>query len=226
LEHTTVGAIPGTPKPPLPIALLREPGGVFRTLTTEPTASAALIQGARKGNNVNTKTQTVDIIEQTNETNAQPAGTSGIDAPPQGIRRRSFMKSLAVAGGSLLPLAAARGAEGDNDQGMTSISNGDAAILRFLAAAEILETDLWQQYTEFADLGGPYTDALENIDGDMPPYIEQNTVDEFSHQSFLNAFLIKVHRQPVSLERFRTLPSSPVPPRCRRSPTRPRFTSR
>jgi len=26
-------------------------------------------------------------------------------------------------------------------------------------------------------------------------------VDEFSTRSFLNAFLIKVHRQPVSLER-------------------------
>src|SRR6266550_1739358 len=95
---------------------------------------------------------------------------------------------------------------------MNSISSSDAAILRFLAAAEILETDLWQQYTEFADLGGPYTDALENIDDDMPPYIEQNTADEFSHQSFLNAFLMKMHRQPVSLEHFRTLPSSPVAP--------------
>ena len=32
-----------------------------------------------------------------------------------------------------------------------SLTDGDAAILRFLAAAEILETDLWQQYNE---LGG------------------------------------------------------------------------
>jgi len=46
----------------------------------------------------------------------------------------------------------------------------------------------------------------------MTPYIDQNTADEFSHQNFLNAFLVKMHRQPVNLERFRTLPSSPVAP--------------
>src|SRR5882672_11599809 len=128
------------------------------------------------------------------------------------MARRIFMKTLAVGGASVLPVGIALADEGENEQRQNSITDGDAAILRFLAAAEILETDLWQQYTEFADLGGPYTDALENIDGDMPPYIEQNTADEFSHQSFLNAFLMKMHRQPVSLEDFRTLPSSPVAP--------------
>ena len=46
----------------------------------------------------------------------------------------------------------------------------------------------------------------------MPTYIDQNTADEFSHQSFLNAFLVKMHQQPVNLEPFRTLPSSPVAP--------------
>src|SRR6185369_3947092 len=46
----------------------------------------------------------------------------------------------------------------------------------------------------------------------MPTYVEQNTADEFSHQDFLNAFLVKMRRQPVSLEPFRTLPSSPVAP--------------
>jgi hypothetical protein len=128
------------------------------------------------------------------------------------IARRCFVKSLALGGASLLPAGFASADEGDNHQGMRSITNGDAAILRFLAAAEILETDLWQQYTEFADLGGPYSDALANIDDDMAPYIDQNTVDEFSHQNFLNAFLVKMHRQPVNLDRFRTLPSSPVAP--------------
>jgi hypothetical protein len=81
-----------------------------------------------------------------------------------------------------------------------------------LAAAEILETDLWQQYTEFADQDSPYADALEAIDDDMPEYIEQNTDDEFSHQNFLNAFLVKMRREPVNLEPFRVLPSSPVAP--------------
>jgi len=65
------------------------------------------------------------------------------------VPRRFFMKSLALGGASLLPTGLARADEGDNQQGTGSITNGDAAILRFLAAAEILETDLWQQYTEF-----------------------------------------------------------------------------
>src|SRR3989440_4723802 len=92
------------------------------------------------------------------------------------------------------------------------MTDGDAAILRFLAAAEILETDFWQQYTDFANLDAPYMSALENIDGDMPSYVTQNTNDEFSHQDFLNAFLVKMRKRPVNLERFRTLPSSPVAP--------------
>jgi len=126
-----------------------------------------------------------------------------------GFARRSFVKSLALGAASLLPV---RSALADSGGRLGRISESDAAILRFLAAAEILETDLWQQYTEFANLDSPYGDALEAIDDDMPTYIEQNTADEFSHQSFLNAFLVKMHRQPVNLEPFRTLPSSPVAP--------------
>jgi hypothetical protein len=122
------------------------------------------------------------------------------------------MKSLAFGSATLLPAGIAIAEHRSAQTGLGKISDGDAAILRFLAAAEILETDLWQQYTEFADLDGPYSDALEVIDDDMPTYIDQNTEDEFSHQSFLNAFLVKMHRQPVSLEMFRTLPSSPVAP--------------
>ena len=36
--------------------------------------------------------------------------------------------------------------------GAGDLSTGDAAILRFLAAAEILETDLWQQYNELCGI--------------------------------------------------------------------------
>ena len=32
------------------------------------------------------------------------------------------------------------------------LTRGDAAILRFLAAAEIIESDLWQQYNELAGI--------------------------------------------------------------------------
>ena len=121
------------------------------------------------------------------------------------VRRRSFVKTLAFGGAALLPVAVARAER-------LSISDTDADILRFLAAAEMLETDFWQQYTEFANLNGPYSDALEAIDDDMPTYVTQNTNDEFSHQDFLNAFLMKTRHRGVSLERFRTLPSSPVAP--------------
>jgi hypothetical protein len=98
------------------------------------------------------------------------------------------------------------------------LTPGDAAILRFLSAAEILETDLWQQYNE---LGGiqdselpsgsgntPYTTALQVLDGDMPQYIHDNTEDEFSHFTFINAYLVAHGGAPVNLERFRTLQGS------------------
>jgi len=128
------------------------------------------------------------------------------------IGRRSFMKNLALGGVSLVPISAALADDGRDQSRLGSITNSDAAILRFLAAAEILETDLWEQYSEFADVDSPYTDAIEAIDDDMPTYIDQNTNDEFSHQNFLNAFLVKMRRQPVNLEPFRTLPGSPVAP--------------
>ena len=98
---------------------------------------------------------------------------------------------------------------------------GDAALLRFAAAAEILETDFWVQYNELGGVpntsevpGGSgntaYTAALQKLDMDMPQYIHDNTDDEFTHQNFLNAYLISKGAEPVSLERFRAanVPSS------------------
>jgi hypothetical protein len=99
-----------------------------------------------------------------------------------------------------------------------TLSSGDAAILRFLSAAEILETDLWQQYNELAGIqdhevpGGSgnkaYTEALAQLDEDMDQYIHDNTEDEFTHFTFINAYLKSRGAQPVSLEPFRTLPGS------------------
>ncbi len=88
------------------------------------------------------------------------------------------------------------------------LSRGDAAILRFLAAAETLETDLWQQYTELALGNEAYQQALSVLDGDMATYVNQNTRDELSHENFLNAYLQSKGASGVSLEHFRTLPSS------------------
>src|SRR2546423_14383069 len=93
-----------------------------------------------------------------------------------------------------------------------SLSSGDAAILRFLAAAEILETDLWQQYNELGGIqdsevpGGSgsasYVAALEELDEDMPQYIHDNTEDELTHFTFLNAYLESRGADPVDLGSF------------------------
>ncbi len=75
---------------------------------------------------------------------AKPGSTSG---PTNGrTSRRTFLAGAGAAalGTTALGLAPEAFASG-------TLSTGDAAILRFLAAAEILETDLWQQYNE---LGG------------------------------------------------------------------------
>ena len=98
------------------------------------------------------------------------------------------------------------------------LTKGDAAILRFLAAAEIIESDLWQQYNELAGIqdrevpGGSgndaYTEAVEVLDEDMNQYIHDNTDDEFSHVAFINAYLKAHGEKTVNLDKFRTLPSS------------------
>ena len=129
--------------------------------------------------------------------------------------RRMLLKVSAMAG-ALLTAGTARA----RAQSSGSITRGDVAILRFLAAAEIIETDLWLQY---AELGGTqdnqlpglptggsaaYTAALQNLDSDMPQYIHDNTDDELSHELFINAYLEAHGAQPVNLDTFRTLPSS------------------
>jgi hypothetical protein len=134
------------------------------------------------------------------------------------IRRRSFLKGLGVAGAAisaapLLSLDADAQAEKSG-----SLTEGDAAILRFLAAAEILETDLWQQYNELGGIpdsevpgGKPsrrYVLALARLDSDMGQYIHDNTEDEMSHEVFINAYLMSKGATPVDLDQFRTLPSS------------------
>jgi hypothetical protein len=108
------------------------------------------------------------------------------------------------------------------------LSKGDASILRFLCAAEILESDLWEQYWELGGLqpgtigqpdddfaspnpatgkkpnvtGGntPYTNGLLILDGDMPQYIQDNTDDEFSHANFLLAYLKSKGANTVDLD--------------------------
>jgi hypothetical protein len=136
---------------------------------------------------------------------------------PNDVRRRSFLKGLGVVGAALSAGSLLTGeAEAQDRSGIITV--GDVAILRFLAAAEILETDLWQQYNELGGIqdsevsggsGSPlYTKALEVLDGDMPQYIHDNTEDEMTHEVFINAYLVSKGAEPVNLEQFRTLASS------------------
>jgi len=99
-----------------------------------------------------------------------------------------------------------------------TLTKGDAAILRFLAALETLETDFWQQYNELGGIqdkevpGGSgnlaYTNALKKLDSDMDQYIHDNTEDEFTHFTFINAYLVAHGEKPADLDQFRMLPSS------------------
>ncbi len=139
-----------------------------------------------------------------------PTEPSQPDSRGSTFGRRTFMKRFGLAGAAALPAGGlllgqlgARAAAGNSQ-----LTSGDAAILRFLAAAEILETDLWQQYTELALGNEAFQLALEVLDGDMPTYVNQNTRDEFTHQNFINHYLMSKGRKPVSLDQFRSLPSS------------------
>src|SRR5438874_4179279 len=136
-----------------------------------------------------------------------------------GVSRRSFLATGVAAGVGvgLAPFGRAASALADRPAS-SKLSKGDAAILRCLAAAEILETDFWQQYNELGGIqdsevpGGSgseaYRKALEVLDEDMPQYIHDNTEDEFTHFTFLNAYLESRGAEAVDLTPFAELPSS------------------
>lgn len=114
---------------------------------------------------------------------------------------------------------------------MGNPTKGDIAILRYLAAIELIESDLWLQYQELGGVqdnevsalasqlipgypaqptGGSqaYMQALLPLDGDMSQYIHDNTEDELTHEVFINEYLASKGADPVNLDRFRTLSSS------------------
>jgi len=138
------------------------------------------------------------------------------------VGRRSFMKHAGLAGlalsigasltGGMKALAASR---------EPRLRKGDEAILRFLAAAELIEADLWTQYAELGGIGtnppievdmgqtlNSYQAALSNLDQDGPQYITSNTLDEVSHATFLNAYLAFRGGEQVNFDAFRTLQGS------------------
>ena len=141
------------------------------------------------------------------------------------VDRRCFLKGGLLAGGAAVgagllatgPLALAQ----SKGQSSASLNAGDVAILRFLAAAELIESDLWTQYAELGGIGNnppievdpnqllnPYQVALSNLDSDGPQYISSNTLDEVSHATFLNAYLESRGAEPVNFDEFVTLPGS------------------
>jgi hypothetical protein len=150
-----------------------------------------------------------------------PAGTPPVGhRARRGLGRRSFLRGGMAAAG-----AASAGAVllGDPSQALAqfghgNLTPGDAAILRFLAALELIETDLWQQYNELAGIqdgevpggsGNPaYTEAVKALDEDMDQYIHDNTEDELTHELFLNDYLMAHGAAPANLDPFRRLPSS------------------
>jgi hypothetical protein len=143
---------------------------------------------------------------------AQPSASTDDDLQSHWQRvvgRRSFLKGVGIAGAAALPGSALFTSEAIARSG--GITAGDVAILRFLSAAEQIESDLWTQYNELGGVNGgnrAYIAALENLDGDMPQYISDNSDDEISHVQFLNAYLKSQGARAVNLDAFRTLPSS------------------
>jgi hypothetical protein len=166
----------------------------------------------------------------TAETSKQSTSDPTNPQPPREIQRRSFLKGLGVAGAALSAAPLLR-VNASADDGGGSLTKGDAAILRFVAAAEIIETDIWLQYNELAGIqdgevtrlasklitgypsqvtgGNPdYTEDVKQFDEDMDQYISDNTEDELSHEVFLNAYLASKGAATVNLDAFRTLPAS------------------
>jgi hypothetical protein len=178
-------------------------------------------------------------VSGSNSNGHQPSVSSELPAKrvlaPSALPRRSFLRRLGLGAMLLAPGAAMIGAAGKASAKSSDgrLTRGDAAILRFLAAAEILESDLWEQYWELGGVpfgenvdaprgesapvfnGGnaAYIAALEVLDGDMPQYIADNTDDEFSHQAFIRSYLVSRGASTADIDllagtTFRTLPGS------------------
>jgi Ferritin-like domain len=154
---------------------------------------------------------------------------------PSAKNRRSFLQASLATGGAIAgatvlgaPKLFAQTSPSTSEQSSIFASSerlttGDVAILKFLAAAELIEADLWTQYAELGGIGNnppieidpnkgaelnPYQMALSNLDPDGPQYITSNTLDEVSHVTFLDAYLVSKGEEAVNLDAFRTLQGS------------------
>jgi hypothetical protein len=130
------------------------------------------------------------------------------------VHRRKFLHGLSAVtiAGTALPGARLLADE------PARLNPGDVALLQLALTIEQIEADLWQQYNElggavdshdFPNAGNPaYKAALQNLDGDMPQYISDNTDDEISHAAFLAAYLKSKGVNPVDLSPFASLQGS------------------
>jgi hypothetical protein len=161
--------------------------------------------------------------------------TTSSDANYSSNDRRSFLKKGFATGAAGVALGLLADRPSAIAQSMSvqrgGLSKGDAALLRFAAAAEILEADFWIQYNELGGVqdsevpggtGNPvYTAQFQNLDPDFPQYVHDNTGDEISHFTFLNGYLEAKGAAPANLDRFRTLEGS----RATGSSGQPRLTN-
>src|SRR5437667_2528088 len=146
---------------------------------------------------------------------AQSSNLSREFPQPRRVARRSFLRNLGMGAALLAPGAALLGSASKAlaANGRQRLNAGDVAILQLLAAAELIEADLWQQYKELGGVDSPesgYRAGLEILDGDQPQYISDNTDDELSHAAFLNAYLRSKGARQVNLRQFANLPPSQV----------------
>src|SRR3984957_17124630 len=170
------------------------------------------------------------VVSETKPSEANQSSTEDVQRHRQGVvKRRSFLKGLGIAGATL-SASAILGAKGNAETARSTgkLSKGDVALLQFALWAELVESDLWTQYAELGGVGPSgggaaqaseefqgfiggnpaYNLALQNLDGDMPQYITDNTDDELSHAAFLAAFLQFKGEVPLDLKPFQNLPSS------------------
>jgi hypothetical protein len=146
--------------------------------------------------------------------------TTSIDrSTRRSMNRRSFMKTSLLTGG-VATMAAGSLIDGSSAYAQDRaarlpLERNDIAILRFLAAIELVESDLWTQYAELGGLAAnpnqtlnTYQTALQNLDGDATQYITSNTLDEISHATFLNTYLVSKGAEPVNFDEFRTVQGS------------------
>jgi hypothetical protein len=145
----------------------------------------------------------------------EPSQTTRSLSAPNQLARRSFLRNLGLGAALLVPGAAllSGSSKALAANGRQRLNPGDVAILQLLAAAELIEADLWQQYKELGGVDSPesgYRAGLEILDEDQPQYISDNTDDELSHAAFLNAYLRSKGEQQVDLRQFANLPPSQV----------------